>query len=823
MAISLFKELKAAGFHSSISTTYSVDPAFYDSTIQYKLRVNGCRNNILLADQGMLTRALLSTPEAFQKAGLEYVVKGFSHSRSFHPKILARYGKNRARLIIGSANATCAGWGRNLEALSIISWKRNSDSKNNLVYQNIVHKTHNYLMKLIGEDGNENVAYKVRLIRKESRWLKEYEFSSDLTELEDGSHIDVLFGFPGQPSSLFSQFLSKIEDEPKGFSIISPYWDSNLRTLSNLWSKFGEIPTKVWLNIKDTEMNQSSFPTQSLKPDSHIEFFQTSDSVAGRFLHAKIICIHTAQHDHILFGSANCTFAALGSLTSPGLNDEACVYRRVKRNTLAEHLDLNEDNPVEVSSLKSPEESEEEASATIRFDPGSLILFGRKIIWKPDVVIPILGSKIIVEGIPIEVKPSSESQGYVLIDPELINSTIVAVVELPDGQKSRPVIIEAPDVLKSAAPSSIQKGLQDKLNAVISGESDLINLARDLHLIFASDPDHAPSPSPLQTRSKSRSASVNKMGIDYDSPEAFRAALSVSDKINRQDLAHADNPALQAILKIVLRGLIDFTDSEDVEALRQEEAAALESGEFDDGSGHKDTDDYADSDIKTQDSKIEDIQWSDSISLVHFEKNQYYLFKVIDDLEDQIQKLSKNPSKINSEFITQILFVFYLMMYGCTHEYRLDDGNKRTLIAFGLNTTKDRSRIFLTRAAVLVKNLWGDQWGKNLIRYIEVENNLENLPIPVYTLTVLSRWILAAICVEVTNNKEYTQLKTILDKQIPHIFKNTFCFSIDPEQMAEIITEIQNRVVSDKLFAERVLTELTNMTKAIETPAYSEV
>ena len=218
------------------------------------------------------------------------------------------------------------------------------------------------------------------------------------------------------------------------------------------------------------------------------------------------------------------------------------MYRRVERNTLAEHLDLNEDNPVEVSSLKSPEESEEEASATIRFDPGSLILFGRKIIWKPDVVIPIIGSKIILEGIPIEVKPSSKSQGYVLIDPELINSTIVAVVELPDGKKSRPVIIEAPDVLKSAAPSSIQKGLQDKLNAVISGESDLINLARDFHLIFASDPDHAPSPSPLQTRSKSRSASVNKMGIDYDSPEAFRAALSVSDKINRCLLYTSPSP-----------------------------------------------------------------------------------------------------------------------------------------------------------------------------------------------------------------------------------------------------------------------------------------
>ena len=164
MPISLFQELKIGGFHSSVSTTYSVDPAFYDSTIQYKLRVSGCRNNILLADQGMLTRALLSTPGAFQKAGMEYLVKGFSHSKSFHPKILARYGKNRARIVIGSANATCAGWGRNLEALSVFSWKHNSEKADNLVYRDLVQKTHNYLIGLMSEDENENLAYKLRLL-----------------------------------------------------------------------------------------------------------------------------------------------------------------------------------------------------------------------------------------------------------------------------------------------------------------------------------------------------------------------------------------------------------------------------------------------------------------------------------------------------------------------------------------------------------------------------------------------------------------------------------------------------------------------------------
>jgi hypothetical protein len=37
MKASLFKDLARSGWHSSIMTTYSVDPAFYDGSIEYRL------------------------------------------------------------------------------------------------------------------------------------------------------------------------------------------------------------------------------------------------------------------------------------------------------------------------------------------------------------------------------------------------------------------------------------------------------------------------------------------------------------------------------------------------------------------------------------------------------------------------------------------------------------------------------------------------------------------------------------------------------------------------------------------------------------------
>ena len=69
MTISLHKDLGTGGWHSSLMTTYSVDPTFYDTYIERRLRRNGCENNLLLADGAMLTKALEATPAAFQLAG----------------------------------------------------------------------------------------------------------------------------------------------------------------------------------------------------------------------------------------------------------------------------------------------------------------------------------------------------------------------------------------------------------------------------------------------------------------------------------------------------------------------------------------------------------------------------------------------------------------------------------------------------------------------------------------------------------------------------------------------------------------------------------
>ena len=184
MKTSLHKDLASGGWHSSVMTTYSVDPAFYDSFIERRLRRSGCENNILLADSSMLTRALNATPAAFRLAGRRYAIVPVSVDGCFHPKIHLRFGRDKARLIVSSANATAAGWCRNLEVLADVDWGvRDEESPTGA----LIRKVYDYLMHWLKDVSVDSIQYKCRMIERESPWLRDLSDNEEDIELPDGS------------------------------------------------------------------------------------------------------------------------------------------------------------------------------------------------------------------------------------------------------------------------------------------------------------------------------------------------------------------------------------------------------------------------------------------------------------------------------------------------------------------------------------------------------------------------------------------------------------------------------------------------------------
>ena len=208
MNASLFKDLARSGWHSSIMTTYSVDPAFYDGSIEYRLRTYGCENNILMADAVMLKRALNATPEAFKNAGRRYAVVPVQVAGCFHPKIHLRLGTDGARLVIGSANATAAGWGSNHEIVTAIEWRRQATQTAADALGALIRRSHDYLTHWLQGVAGDAIDFKLRLHRRDSPWLQDLEPNTQPIPLDDGSAIDIFFERGGDDPGMMSQFLS---------------------------------------------------------------------------------------------------------------------------------------------------------------------------------------------------------------------------------------------------------------------------------------------------------------------------------------------------------------------------------------------------------------------------------------------------------------------------------------------------------------------------------------------------------------------------------------------------------------------------------------
>src|SRR5271166_2435826 len=315
--IKLFRDLKQAGFHSSVATTYSVDGAFYDGSVQRRLRRFDCVNNILIADVSMLSRALAATPETFALAGQRYAIVPARVRGCFHPKILLRLGARRARLLVGSANVTAAGWGVNLEIAACFEYRHRD--KERAAAGQLVRKAYDYLLRWLEPVQGEAIAHKLRLHRRDSAWLAELDANGTPVLLPDGTAADLLCDFGDGEPGIMNRLVELVDGERvRQIVVVSPYWDDDLSALRNLRTAFEMPTTIIGLNPFVSE-----FPTEAVKKDRSLRFIAVpAEEGNERFLHAKIIIVSSDKADHVVFGSANCTDAALGSVGRGGTNAE---------------------------------------------------------------------------------------------------------------------------------------------------------------------------------------------------------------------------------------------------------------------------------------------------------------------------------------------------------------------------------------------------------------------------------------------------------------------------------------------------------------------
>ena len=329
-------------FHSAIATSFALEFAAVEEILLPQLMASGATNLLLLTDARMTALALADGSTLPAALGRDYALYSPPAANGiFHPKIILQIGRESARAIVSSANLTASGLAGNAEVAVEIECKNTPSPE-----QDIIRSIWRYLDALVPAAPSP-ARDALRWTQERATWLGGP--AGDAVHELDGTGIAFLHG-PGD-TGIADRFVSLIQGaKVQSLTVISPYWDHDLAALADLSQRLS--PTRIILPIN---RSHHEFPVDArfAKKATIVDLQWPS----RRFTHAKIIIASTIDHDHILFGSANCTSAALGSAGMPGANAEACIYRRLPAGAARQALGLErwiDATPIKLSDLSPP-------------------------------------------------------------------------------------------------------------------------------------------------------------------------------------------------------------------------------------------------------------------------------------------------------------------------------------------------------------------------------------------------------------------------------------------------------------------------------------
>jgi hypothetical protein len=441
------------GFHTSLATSFGIDFDAYETIVLPRLRGSGCRNNIVVADSRMLTYALSNVTRLPAMAGSAYTVTGAAAKGVFHPKLFLQLGRRRGRLIVSSANLTTPGLAGNLEIAGVVECSESLSAE-----QQIIAQAWAYLSRHVSRD--RGPAHQIDWLGARTPWLMRAQFSTGPLTLADGMRAALMT--TGEEVGIGQRFAEFVDEPVSRLIVVSPYWDESLAALSYLIERLR--PDEIAVVVDNA---RTQFPREALTRLNRVRVYDREGFQTGRFLHAKIVIAQTQDADHVLFGSANCTAAALGLGGFTGSNEEASLYRRLPAGSIVPSLKLE---TILVAASEIPHDkiifsaSDDELpyEKLTALNAGTFECLGDTLVWRP-AAFPALDSTIELldaSGAPIGAELSLLPSVGTLVRFQIIgiqDPPHFARARLRDGALSAPSIITVIDRLRTSIRESSSK------------------------------------------------------------------------------------------------------------------------------------------------------------------------------------------------------------------------------------------------------------------------------------------------------------------------------------------------------------------------------
>jgi hypothetical protein len=286
--------------HTSIVLAYNVDLLVYDKLVRRRLAASGVTSQIVFCD-AVPYAASLDGVDQHSRVGRAYSVTPVRVEGAFHPKVYLLLGRRRARLVVGSGNASLGGLVRNVEVFGRFDFDAEAGVGPHPAFREVFD-----LAKALGATALPAVRAQLARAEQWSPWLAD-------VPAPDGRVVRV--GGPGR-TPLIDAIAERVRvDGVVRIVAMASSFDRRLeavRALATLGGGAHETlvvvqPERVTLDGREVGALASAASWRTFRDPRPSKKREPRDS----YLHAKLVLVETTKADHLFFGSANLSRPAL--------------------------------------------------------------------------------------------------------------------------------------------------------------------------------------------------------------------------------------------------------------------------------------------------------------------------------------------------------------------------------------------------------------------------------------------------------------------------------------------------------------------------------
>ena len=297
---------KSRNYDIALLTTFNFEISFFEKVILNKLYDNGTRKVSLFIDSKEFIKSMENVEYSY--VGKRYIVTPVKMNSSFHPKVILLLGKDKARLIVGS-------WNLNNNAYFIYNEVGNcfDYDDNNTENLSLIQSAINFFIEI-----NE------RTDKRDNNLIQTIKHYSYYSEKTNNNNSQLLFNLN---TSILEQASEFIKESVNEIDIAVPYFYKDLEGLKGIIAKYPNSKIKLYI-----QNGRNTFPDEFIKDYDVKLYNRFIDNGSYHFYHGKVYRFITNNNSYILYGSANCTSAALIKSTNSGGNVECNIISKGKKD-----------------------------------------------------------------------------------------------------------------------------------------------------------------------------------------------------------------------------------------------------------------------------------------------------------------------------------------------------------------------------------------------------------------------------------------------------------------------------------------------------------